>query len=74
MYEKGMGQMINIEKSSVFFSRNVKHETKQDTHQALGDIQLVNQGKYLGFPMVVTKTKQQLFGYIKDNIQQRLQK
>ncbi|XP_027076951.1 uncharacterized protein [Coffea arabica] len=74
VYEKGTGQKINIEKFSVFFSRNVKHETKQDTSQALGDIQLVNQGQYLGFPMVVTRTKQQLFGYIKDNIQQRLKK
>ena len=45
-----------------------------ETIQALGDIQLVNQGKYLGLPMVVTRIKQQLFGYIRDNIQQRLQK
>nr|XP_027122200.1 uncharacterized protein LOC113739155 [Coffea arabica] len=42
--------------------------------QALGNIQKVNQGKYLGLPMVITRSKQQLFGYIKDNIQQRLKK
>ena len=42
--------------------------------QALGNIQKVNQGKYLGLPMVVTGSKQQLFGYIRDNIQQRLKK
>ena len=42
--------------------------------QALENIQKVNQGKYLGLPMVVTGSKQQLFGYIRDNIQQQLKK
>ncbi|XP_027177947.1 uncharacterized protein LOC113777099 [Coffea eugenioides] len=70
----GTGQLINMEKSSVFFSRNVKQDMVMATTQALGDIQLVTQGKYLGLPMVVTRTKHQLFGYIRDNIQQRLKK
>ena len=64
VYEKGTRQMINIEKSSVFFGRNVGQEIKLDTCKALGDIQLVNKGRYLGLPMLATRPKQQLSGYI----------
>ncbi|XP_027166037.1 uncharacterized protein LOC113766004 [Coffea eugenioides] len=74
VYERGTGQLINLEKSSVIFSTNLEQEAKVEVCQALGNIQKANQGKYLGLPMVVTGSKQQLFGYIRDNIQQRLKK
>ena len=74
VYERGTGQLINLEKSSVIFSTNLEQEAKMEVCQALGNIQKVNQGKYLGLPMVVTGSKQQLFGYIRDNIQQQLKK
>ena len=38
----------------------------------LGNVQMVNQGKYLGLPTVITRTKEQLFGFIKNNCQQRM--
>ena len=38
----------------------------------LGGIQPVSQGKYLGLPMVISRSKGQLFGYIKDNIKRRM--
>ncbi|XP_071918961.1 uncharacterized protein [Coffea arabica] len=51
-YEKGFGQSINLEKSSVFFSSNVSHQRKGEVVQSLGPIQVATQGKYLGLPMV----------------------
>ena len=33
----------------------------------------VKQGKYLGLPMVVSRTKYQIFGFIIDNIKRRLE-
>nr|XP_027093548.1 uncharacterized protein LOC113713943 [Coffea arabica] len=74
VYERGTGQLINLEKSSVIFSNNMQQETKEEVSQALGNLHVVSQGKYLGLPMVVTRSKQQLFGYIKSSIQQRLKK
>lgn len=68
VYERGTGRLINLEKSSIIFSNNLEQEAKVEISQALGNIQMVNQGKYLGLPMVVTRSKQQLFGYIKDSI------
>nr|XP_027119726.1 uncharacterized protein LOC113736790 [Coffea arabica] len=71
VYERGTGQLINLEKSSVIFR---KHGAggKMEVYQALENIQIVSQGKYFGLPMVVTKSKQQLFGYITYSIHQRL--
>ena len=34
--------------------------------------QHVTQGKYLGLPMVITRTKEQVFGYIRDSKRSRL--
>ena len=68
-YEKGSGQVINMEKSSLFFSRNVEMNEQRDICSSLESIQVVKQGKYLGLPMVVTRTKHQIFGFIRDKCQ-----
>lgn len=73
-YESASSQLINLDKSSIFFSKNTSHETKVEVCQSMGSIQMVNQGRYLGLPMVVSRSKEQIFGYIRDNISQRLGK
>ncbi|XP_027093679.1 uncharacterized protein [Coffea arabica] len=71
-YERGSGQVINLEKSSICFSKNTKKRDKEETYEPLPGVRIVNQGKYLGLPMVITKTKGQVFGFIKDSIKIRL--
>nr|XP_027067776.1 uncharacterized protein LOC113693433 [Coffea arabica] len=71
-YEEGSGQMINLEKSSVFFSKNMSNAKQDDICKKLGKIQKVSQGKYLGLPIVVTRTKEQVFVFVKDNCQKRI--
>ena len=71
-YEEGSGQIIILEKSSVFFSKNMSSVKQDDICKELGKIQKVSQGKYLGLPMVVTRTKEQVFGFVKDNCQKRI--
>ena len=58
MYEKGSGQSINLEKSSVFFSKNMLQEEKAEVAQQLGNIQTASQEKYMGLPMVITRSKE----------------
>ena len=72
MYEQESGQMVNLDKSSVFFSKNVNLTTKEEVCEELEGIQLVLQGKYLGLPMVISRSKGQLFNYTKDNIKRRM--
>ncbi|XP_027088449.1 uncharacterized protein [Coffea arabica] len=60
VYEQESGQMVNLDKSSVFFSKNVNLATKEDVCTELGGIQPVSQGKYLGLAMVISRSKGQL--------------
>ncbi|XP_027181708.1 uncharacterized protein LOC113780088 [Coffea eugenioides] len=72
-YEVASGQLINLEKSAVFFSRNMSSKQKEEICQAMGGMAEAKQGKYLGLPMVISRTKDQIFGFIKENIKRRLQ-
>ena len=66
-YEEASGQLNNVEKSSTLFStKGVAGEQKEICREIRG-IKQVNQGKYLGLPMVVTRAKEQMFEFIKDN-------
>ena len=73
VYEQASGQLINLEKSSVIFSKNLTCKQKQEIYSALGGMAEVKQGKYLGLPMVISRTKDKIFGYIRDNIKRRLE-
>ena len=66
IYEHGSGQMINMDKSSVSFSKNVEQAKQGEICSRLGKINVVKQAKYLGLPMVITKSKDQIFGFIRD--------
>ena len=60
--------MINLEKASGFFSKNMPMEQNQAVCSSLGEMTEMKQGKYLGLPMVISRTKEQIFGFIKENI------
>ena len=66
IYGKTSWQMINTNKSSVFFSKNVGKDHKNMMLQKLNHMRIVTQSKYLGLPMVIGRSKLQVFQYIKD--------
>ncbi|XP_027152430.1 uncharacterized protein LOC113752516 [Coffea eugenioides] len=72
-YEEASGQLINLDKSTVFFSKNMNLEQRKEICSALGGMVEMTQEKYLGLPMVITRTKDQVFGFIRDNIRRKLQ-
>lgn len=72
LYEESSGQMINLEKSSLFFSKNLEDAEKKEICSIMQGIQVATQGKYLGLPMVVTRSKDQVFGFIKERIRNKL--
>nr|XP_027087685.1 uncharacterized protein LOC113709127 isoform X1 [Coffea arabica] len=72
VYGKASGQLINKEKSLVFFSRNVNERQKEEVLQSLEGMQHVQQSKYLGLPLVVGRSKRQVFDFVRQRTVNRL--
>ncbi|XP_020177948.1 uncharacterized protein [Aegilops tauschii subsp. strangulata] len=72
-YEECSGQVINREKSSVMFSSNDKQSCKNLLLQELQLGSESTEGKYLGLPTYIGKSKKKCFDYIKERIIGRLQ-
>ena len=73
MYERASGQMINKEKTALFFSKNSPEQVRTTIQQLWGVQGTVNFEKYLGLPALVGKSKQQTFTGLKELIARRLQ-
>ncbi|KAK6121173.1 hypothetical protein DH2020_045094 [Rehmannia glutinosa] len=73
LYERISGQLVNLDKSGIYFSRDVDTDTANSILQILGFSRVDTHGKYLGLPSVIGRNKKEMFGYIKDKIWQRIQ-
>lgn len=73
MFEKASGQQVNIDKSSVFFSRNTCSYLKCDLCNQLGFKEAGDNSMYLGLPSFISRKKSVVFGYIKEKLQEKLQ-
>ncbi|KAG5557825.1 hypothetical protein RHGRI_007910 [Rhododendron griersonianum] len=71
-YRNASGQLINFQKSSMFFSRNAGPDLRRNliAFKAIpvrGDL-----GRYLRLPAEIGKTNTEMFSYIKERVLQRL--
>ena len=71
-YGDASGQVINAEKSSVFFSKNTRKEGKAEILDILGGMKEAKQSKYLGLPLVIGRPKRQIFNYIRERVINRM--
>ena len=72
LFETASGQKINVDKSSVTFSHNTPVETREEVLGVLGPMQELRQGKYLGLPSVIGKSKNQVFAEIKEKVGKKI--
>lgn len=73
IFERASGQKINTRKSSVFFSRNVRQETKTEVLQVLGFQEADSNTQYLGLPNCIGRNKTAVLGYLKERVRNRIQ-
>nr|KYP39528.1 Putative ribonuclease H protein At1g65750 family [Cajanus cajan] len=66
------GQKINIEKTCVFFSKNVDFSVKTSISSALGFQQIDDLGKYLGIPTHHSRVSRASYQGIIDRLHQRM--
>ncbi|CAA0805858.1 Unknown protein, partial [Striga hermonthica] len=61
---EGMQRVINLSKSSIFFSKNTSNDSKDYICQLFGGIQVVRSSKYLGMPLGIGKSKLDTFKFV----------
>lgn len=65
--------MINSNKSHIIFSPNTKVEARTEVCNVLNVQETESPGKYLGMPMRMGKNKSEVFGFLTDKVQNKLQ-
>lgn len=73
VFEISSGQQINVDKSSVFFSRNTPCSVKRDLCQQLRFSEATDQTLYLGLPNTIGRNKSSIFDFLKEKMQSRIQ-
>lgn len=68
LFEQASGQKINVDKSSVFSSKNTQDQMKRDLSRRLGFKKDSDNSQYLGLPNIVGRNKSVLFGFIKEKL------
>lgn len=73
VYESASGQKINNFKSSVIFSCNTSQDMRESICNTLGFQEADGSTTYLGLPNVIGRNKKAMFGYIKNQMQKRIE-
>jgi hypothetical protein len=71
-YEEASGQLVNLNKSEMLFSKGVHESTKEDIYQILPIQNVTNFSKYLGMPTAAGRSKSQMFNYLQERIWKKL--
>ena len=67
-YEQALGQKINSDKTTLFFSNNASCATKEEIKNLLGVPEIKEYERYLELPVVVGRKKKASLNYIKDRV------
>lgn len=72
-YEKLSGQMVNLDKCEVSFSKSLIHDVRRRVSSVLGIKEVLSHDKCLGLPTLFQRSKKISFTGIKDRIWKKLQ-
>ncbi|XP_030923468.1 uncharacterized protein LOC115950404 [Quercus lobata] len=73
LFAAASGQCINFEKSSFFFSNNMKDEVREQIKRELRVKEVERFESYLGLPTLVGRVKYQTFSFLKDRVWKKIQ-
>ncbi|XP_062162097.1 uncharacterized protein LOC133869155 [Alnus glutinosa] len=72
IYEAGSGQKLNLEKTTIFFSRNTSLSRRAEILNLSGLTEARRFDTYLGLPALIGRSKNQAFQSIKERVGQKL--
>lgn len=73
LYETFSGQAINFQKSGIYFSSNVRVDKQAEIKNLLGVYNDLSEGKYLGLPSLVGRSRKRVFSFLKDKLWNKIQ-
>jgi hypothetical protein len=71
-YQEASGQLVNMNKSEMMFSRHVRKEARDTIHHILPMQRVDHFSKYLGMPTHIGRSKNQVFQFIQDKVWKKL--
>ena len=71
-YERVLGQRLNRDKTTLFFSKSTALDHQIQIMEELGVLELKQYKEYLGLPAMVGRYKKASFGKIKQRVWKRL--
>lgn len=72
-YERCSRQLVNFQKSGIFFRANVRREKQLELSGVLGVYNDINHTKYLGLLFLIGRSKKSVFSYLKERAIRRIQ-
>ncbi|XP_074297449.1 uncharacterized protein LOC141628177 [Silene latifolia] len=72
-YEYASGQLVNLDKTTMSFSKGVPRTKRSNLATRLGIIEVEEQERYLGLPTVVGRSKKVLTNIPRDKLSKRLE-
>jgi len=72
LYEQGSGQIVNLDKCEVSFSRNVGEQSRNILQRSLGFKAVETHNRYLGLPTFIGRSKKAIFQGIRDRVWRKL--
>ena len=71
-YEKASGQVINCQKTALFFSMNTRQEVQENIRSMFGAQVMTICEKYLGLPMIGGRSKVSTFMDLQERVSKRV--
>ena len=72
-YEEALGQMVNKDKTTLFFSKNTDVQTQEAIKNSLSVPAIQHYEKYLGLPSFIGRNKKACFTLIKERVWAKMQ-
>ncbi|XP_074296243.1 uncharacterized protein LOC141624234 [Silene latifolia] len=72
-YEQASGQLVNLDKTTVSYSKGVSEERRLAITERLGVRMVEEHDRYLGLPTVIGKSKKPVLDIIRNKLNKRLQ-
>ncbi|XP_057793349.1 uncharacterized protein LOC131009970 [Salvia miltiorrhiza] len=71
IYEAASGQKVNLEKSSITFSKKIPREVTLELSARLGVRHADSHGTYLGIPSTIGRSKREIFQMLEDRVRKK---